>query len=77
MSKYANIYEAARCNGLVNAALRSGMNMDMLAVALVEQNELLVARVMELELIAPKKVRGLDGAVWIYRCPDDLVPEPN
>lgn len=77
MSKYATIHEAARCNGLVNAALRRGITMDALAIALVEQNEMLVARVMELELIAPKKVQGSDGRVWIYRCPDALVPDPS
>jgi hypothetical protein len=74
MSKYADIHEAARRCPMVALALRRGLTMDALAVALVEQNEMLVARVMELELVAPKKVHGPNGEVWIYRCPDALVP---
>jgi hypothetical protein len=43
---------------------------------IVHQDKLiqsLVARLVELELIAPRKIK-VGGTVYIYRCPDHLVP---
>lgn len=43
---------------------------------IVHQDKLiqsLVARLIELELIAPRKIR-VGETVYIYRCPDHLVP---
>lgn len=71
-----NSYEQVRAGDpVVHRILRAGGTVGDCVVALANQKERLVARVMELELIAPKKIRA-DGQVWIYRCPDHLVPEP-
>jgi hypothetical protein len=43
-------------------------------VALVNEKEALVKRLMELESIAPRKIKLPNGTVMIWRCPDHLVP---
>lgn len=44
-------------------------------IALANHAEELFAKVVELEAIAPKKIRAVDGKVYVWRCPDDLIPE--
>jgi hypothetical protein len=59
----------------VNKMLQYGATKDDVIVELVAQRNSMVSRAMDLELIAPRKVRAPDGSVWIYRCPDHLIPE--
>lgn len=59
----------------VNKMLKYGATKEDVIVELVAQRDKMMARVMELELIAPKKIRSPDGRTWIYRCPDHLIPE--
>lgn len=77
MSRYSSIEEAARNIPLLHTAQKYGVPADEVILALVDQNEMLVARVIELEMIAPKKVRDMGGKTWIYRCPDSLVPDAH
>ena len=58
---------------VVAAIARSGWNSERCIVALVEQKQELVRRLMELEAIAPRRVI-VDGNAFIWRCPDELVP---
>lgn len=43
-------------------------------VALFADKERLMERIMELEGIAPKRIRLPDGAIATYHCPDHLIP---
>ncbi len=45
-----------------------------IAQMLLTQNSVLTKKVQHLDSIAPRRVRGPDGAEWIYRCPDHLIP---
>lgn len=64
----------AREDSVVAAVLMTGGDAERCVVALVEQKRALLKRVMELEAIAPRKIRvGED--TFIYRCPDHFVPE--
>lgn len=76
MTRYSTLHEAARHVPLLYTAMRNAVPMDEVILALVDQLDMMKARVMELELICPKKVRGPEGTVWVYRCPDNLIPEP-
>ena len=42
--------------------------------ALAADRERLVARVMELEGIAPRRMKMPDGRHMVWHCPDDLIP---
>lgn len=48
----------------------------LVAYHLTKRNAELVEQLLRLEMIAPKKVRGPNGEVFVYRCPDELVPNP-
>ena len=75
MSKYKSVEEAARSVQIAHLVTAGAISSDAAILALIEQNEMLVAEVMELYLIAPKKVRGLNGQTWIYQCPEALIPD--
>ena len=58
--------------------LRAGRTLEDIIVALAAEKEAAHKRVMELESIAPRKIKTPDGKVMIWRCPDELVPlSPN
>ena len=57
----------------VNAMLRGNRCHTEIIGVMAQEKRQLFARVMELELIAPKKVTLSDGRVMIYRCPDHLL----
>ena len=63
------------CNPVVHRIMREGGTAEDCAVWLAEENKRLGRRVMELENIAPRKVRNKDGIMMIWRCPAELVPE--
>lgn len=60
-------------NDIVNHVTNNGGSAEDCAVALAESNDKLVARIIELEGIAPRRIRLPDGRVMIYRCPDEFV----
>lgn len=43
-------------------------------VDLVNEKRALTDRIIELEQIAPKAIRGPDGRTYVWHCPDHLVP---
>ena len=63
------------CDPVVYRVMHAGGNASDAIVALANQKNALIARVMELESIAPKKIRIGPDSVMVWHCPDDLVPE--
>lgn len=51
------------------------MSMEDLVVAMANERERLLKLIFELDMVAPKKIRLLDGTLAIWRCPADLIPE--
>ncbi len=45
-----------------------------IARMLLAQTQRDAKTIERLDSIAPRRVRGPDGAEWIYRCPDHLIP---
>jgi hypothetical protein len=60
---------------IVHQILGNGGNLEGCICALSDQNAQLVRRIIELESIAPKKIKTPDGQVMVWHCPDNLVPE--
>lgn len=73
--KYRSLEEAAENDPLISAAMKHGVPSEEVILCLIDQREALAHRLRLLEVIAPKKVRGHDGTIWIYRCPDHLIPD--
>ena len=67
---------ARRNSAVASAVLRSGGSANACVFALVMENENLFKRLIELEAIAPRKIK-VGEKTYIYRCPDHLVPEPR
>jgi len=59
-------------NPIVLSIMRYGTVEDC-AVALAGENELLLARIAELESVAPRRVRLPDGNILLWRAPDEAV----
>jgi hypothetical protein len=59
----------------VNAGLRAGLPLEDVIVALVEDKDRLMQRILELASIAPRKITLPNGEVRVWRCPDEFVPE--
>ena len=64
-------------NPIVAYIMRAGGTAEDCAVALAEHNDRLIARLMTLEGIAPRRIKLPDGRVMIWRCPEQLVPETD
>jgi hypothetical protein len=61
----------------VREIINRGGSVEDCVVSLAAQKEELIKRVMKLEAIAPKKITHTDGTVFVWHCPDELVPESN
>ena len=64
-------------NPIVAHIMRAGGTAEDCAVALAEHNDRLIARLMTLEGIAPRRIKLPDGRVMVWRCPDHLIPETD
>ncbi len=77
------VIQAYHTDGLVNKAIKAAFEDGLtdtelwreLAGVLLEQRKKDVKRIIDLEAIAPKRMRCATGAVYIYHCPDHLIPE--
>jgi hypothetical protein len=58
----------------VNRMVKIGADPREIICALVREKEDLVARLIELERLAPKRYQLADGTVRIWNCPEALVP---
>ena len=77
MKQYSTFKECACNEPIVYLALRGGSSAETAIVALCNDRlRMSVVRVMVIERIAPKKVKAM-GGTYIWRCPDELVPEAN
>lgn len=73
-----SLTQAKNTDATVHRILSLGGTQADCVVALVNEKEALAKRIMELDAIAPKKIKLDDGRVMIWHCPDDLVPlQPN
>ena len=59
----------------VHAMLKAGRTLEETIVSLVCEKRLFIARIMELEMIAPRLIKMPDGRILVWRCPDHLIPE--
>jgi hypothetical protein len=64
-------------NGTVSNILASGGTVEDCALALAEINNRLIERILELEGIAPRKIKMPDGSVAVWHCPDEFIPQIN
>lgn len=69
-----NCWQKVKNNNLIVAAtLKAGGDISDCVIALAQRNGELVKRIIELENIAPRKMKVGDQ-VYIWRCPDHLIP---
>lgn len=66
-----------RHNPIVAQIMRAGGTAEDCVVALAVDNDRLIARLMTLEGIVPRRIKLSDGRVMVYRCPDHLIPETD
>lgn len=71
--RYVSLRDVRLNVAIVHHALERGLSLEQVVVELANERERLIAEVMRLDAIAPKKIRTAKG-VMIWRCPDDLVP---
>lgn len=70
MKQYRN-FRDVQCNA---ACVYVSPTLESAVVALANDRERLIERIMELDRIAPRKIRLPTGEVAVWRCPDDLIP---
>lgn len=58
----------------VHQLVRRGVPPEGVIVALCEQKERMMKRIVELESIAPRKIKR-DGKTYVWHCPNELIPE--
>jgi len=75
MSVTYETFEAVQHNDVtVHRMLREGRDLREIITALANEKLQLRHEVMELASIAPKKIT-VHGQTFIWRCPDELIPE--
>lgn len=69
-------YKQYRSFGEVEAHIpwANRFNYEGIIVSLANERERLIARIIELEAIAPFKVRLPSGQVAVWQCPEELIP---
>lgn len=66
--------ECRQKDPVVQRLLRAGAPLGDIIAVLSDLRAELMKRVMELESIAPKRIKTPDGSVYMWKCPADLVP---
>ena len=66
-----------RHNWTVSAIMRAGGTAEDCAVALSTIIDAQAKRIIDLEMIAPRKIRMDDGRIMVWRCPTHLLPDPD
>lgn len=67
-------FALARHNDVtVNAMLRANACHTEIIGVMAKEKAQLLARIMELEAIAPRRITLPDGRVMVWRCPDHLL----
>lgn len=69
-----NVYDLSHFDPLINEALHRGANMDEIVHVMFVRHEAMMKRLMELESICPKRMKGPDGKIYVWHCPDELIP---
>ena len=70
-----NSFDYARWNDpLVSHMLERGCTLEQIIGALTLRHQDTVKRLLELVAIAPKKIQRPDGRVFVWHCPDELIP---
>ena len=73
--KSQTAFECARYNdGTVNTMLCGGSPLTAIIAVMAREKSDLIKRIVELELIAPKKITMPDGSVRVYYAPEHLIP---
>lgn len=70
-----NLIWAQTTDPIVKAVIESGGDATDCVIALIDQKRELINRMMKLEQICPRKIK-VGEQTYIWRCPDELVPEP-
>lgn len=72
--KYKTIESVCLSEPIPYRIIKQGGSMADCVVALANDRQRLIGRIMELEAIAPKRIRTPDG-VYVWHCPNELIPE--
>ena len=67
--------DACDTSPLVYQIMLNGGCPEDAVVALVNVQTEMVRRMMQLEGIAPRKIKIPDGREMVWRCPDELIPD--
>ena len=70
----STLQDARQTSPVVEHVLRAGGTLEDAVCALVNGQTALTNRLIELEGLAPRKIKMPDGRVLIWRCPEELVP---
>ena len=54
--------------------LSTGATLEEVIAALCIEKSQLVDRIVQLEAIAPRKLKSQDGTTLVWHCPDDMIP---
>ena len=73
--RYTRLDQASANDVTVHNMLKQGADLEAVILQLTRDKMLLTGRIMELENIAPRRVRLPDGNSLIWRCPDEMVKE--
>ncbi len=74
--QYKTFEEARKSDATIASAIARGASLETLALVLVNERNSMLEYLLQTELLCPRKIRGPNGEVWIYRAPDHLIPEP-
>jgi len=74
--EYKTLIDVTRNDSLVLRLVELGASSNDIIVALANEKQRLFQRIIELELIAPKRISTPNG-VMVWHCPDHLIPQSD
>jgi hypothetical protein len=67
-------FDRARLNDpIIHNGMEAGWDYEEIIVKMFERQEAMMAKLMELEMIAPRRIR-VGGLDMVYHTPDHLIP---
>ena len=77
VDRYEDFKRVCVDNLIVQSILRSGGSIYDCIVALDKNQEKLIDKIVQLKMIVPRKITSPDCKTYIWRCPEELIPEES
>ena len=75
IGKYKTFEDVRQNDAVVHRMMEANTGAEAIIIELANEKAALIDRLMKLDAIAPRKIKTDDGRIFVWRCPDHLIPD--